>query len=48
MSLILTIFKNLWPVLRINNRTPVDRATYITAEDGTPILAENNEVITTE
>lgn len=48
MSLILTILKNVWPVLRINHRTPVDRATYVTAEDGTPILAENNEAITTE
>lgn len=48
MSLILTILKNVWPVLRINNRTPVDRATYVAAEDGTLILAENGEVITTE
>lgn len=46
MSLILTILKNVWPVLRINNRTPSDRETFIRDRNSAPLLDRNGEVIT--
>ena len=48
MSLIISIVKNIWPRLLAGNRAPVSRATYVLTEDGTPLLTENNEVITIE
>ena len=48
MSLIVRIVKNIWPMLRVGNRQPVSRATYITTETGLPITTETGEVITIE
>lgn len=48
MSLVLQLLKNFWPILRVGNRTPVSRSTYLLGEDSANITAETGEAITTE
>lgn len=45
MSFIVRIAKNIWPRLFVNNRAPVDRASYVRDRSSFPICDRNGEVI---
>ena len=48
MSLIVSIVKNIWPLLTVGDRNAISRATYITTETSLPLSEETGEVITIE
>jgi hypothetical protein len=48
MALVLRFTRNVWPRLTWCRRAPVSVATFLLAEDGTPLRSEDGEVLTIE